>query len=246
MIPKRHIDFYGDQTRWFTAEVKSISDPLQVGRIQVRIHGIHSDDTVDIPDENLPYAQVVAPITEGGTNGLGNPLGVQVGAVVFGIFLDGQNSQLPLILGSIPKLEGVERDKPSVNQLARGTNTLAKTPDSITGEDQLTDPYGAVYPNNKVSQTSSGHTIEIDDTPDKERIHIYHKSGTFVEMHPNGDVVTHTKNGFKTVTGNEKIHVTGNLEIYADGNIKLQATGNIDMDATGDIDMDTEGKIFLN
>lgn len=244
MIPKRHVDFYGDQTRWFTAEVKSISDPLQVGRIQVRIHGVHSDSTVDIPDDKLPYAQVVAPITEGGTNGLGNPLGIQVGAVVFGIFLDGQHSQLPLVLGSIPKFEGVERDTPSVNQLARGTNTIAKTPDSVTGEPA--SPYAAVYPNNKVTQTSSGHVIEIDDTPGAERIQIYHKSGTCVHMHPNGDVVTRTANGFKTVTGNEKIHVTGNLEIYADGNIKLQATGNIDMDATGDIDMDTGGKIFLN
>ena len=96
--------YYGDQTRWFIGEVTSISDPKQLARIQVRIYGIHSDNKVDIPDENLPYAQVVAPITEGGTNGLGNPLGIQVGALVFGIFLDGKDSQLPLVLGSMPKL----------------------------------------------------------------------------------------------------------------------------------------------
>ena len=213
--------YYGDQTRWFIGEVTSISDPKQLARIQVRIYGIHSDNKVDIPDENLPYAQVVAPITEGGTNGLGNPLGIQVGALVFGIFLDGKDSQLPLVLGSMPKFEGTERDTPSVNQLARGTNTISKTADTVTGEPS--QPYGAVYPNNKVTQTSSGHVIEIDDTSDNERIHIYHKSGTFVEMHPNGDVVTHTKNGFKTVTGNEKIHVTGDMEITVDGTFKVVA-----------------------
>jgi hypothetical protein len=228
MEPKKNIDFYGDQTRWFTGVVKSLDDPLQVARIQVRIHGIHSDSQIDIPDENLPWAQVVAPINAGGTSGLGNPLGIQVGALVFGIFLDGQHSQLPLVLGSIPKLEGQERDTPSVNALARGTNTVSHTPDPDTNEPAL--PYAAEYPYNKVYQTESGNTIEIDDTPGAIRIHIRHASGTFVEMHPNGDVVTHTKNGFKTVTGNEKIHVTGNMEIYADGDIKLQATGNVDID----------------
>ena len=217
-----NINFYGDQTRWFIGDVININDPLQVARIQVRIHGIHSDDLIDIPNEDLPWAQVVAPISAGGTNGLGNPLGVQVGALVFGIFLDGKNSQLPLIFGSMPKLEGDERTS-SVNALARGTDTITKTPDSVTGEDQLEEPYGAQYPYNKVYQTESGNTIEVDDTPDSERIHIYHKSGTFVEMHPNGDVVTQHKNGFRTVTGNDKLHVTGNMNIVVDENLTITA-----------------------
>ena len=235
MIPKRHVDFYGDQTRWFTGEVKSISDPLQVGRIQVRIHGIHSDDTVDIPDENLPYAQVVAPITEGGTNGLGNPLGVQVGAVVFGIFLDGQNSQLPLILGSLPKLEGVERDKSSVNQLARGTNTLTKT---VSVKDAPSDPYAAVYPNNKVSQTSSGHTIEIDDTSGAERINIHHKSGAFIEFHPDGSVVIKTTNVYIDAGTNANIKAT-NVDVEAT-DVKVAAQ-TVDIDGTTTVNIDGAG-----
>lgn len=235
MIPKRHVDFYGDQTRWFTGEVKSISDPLQVGRIQVRIHGIHSDDTVDIPDENLPYAQVVAPITEGGTNGLGNPLGIQVGAVVFGIFLDGQNSQLPLILGSLPKLEGVERDKSSVNQLARGTNTLTKT---VSVKGAPSDPYAAVYPNNKVTQTSSGHTIEIDDTSGAERINIQHKSGAFVEFHPDGSVVIKTTNVYIDAGTNANIKAT-NVDVEAT-DVKVAAQ-TVDIDGTTTVNIDGAG-----
>ena len=228
-IPKRHVDFYGDQTRWFVGSVVSLQDPFKVGRIQVRIQGIHSDDLVEIPDEKLPWAQVVAPITEGGTNGLHNALGVQPGALVFGIFLDGQNSQLPLIFGSLPKLE-TESEVSSLSPEAQNTDyngtkltTIhdSKTPDSVTGEDQLPNPYGAVYPDNKVTKTRSGHVIEIDDSEGKERIHIYHKSGTFIEMHESGDVVTHHKNGFRTVTGNDKLHVTGNLNIVADGHITM-------------------------
>ena len=74
---------------------------------------------------------------------------------------------------------------------------------------------------NHVYESESGHVIEIDDTSNAERIHVYHKSGTFIEMHPNGDVVTHHKNGFRTVTGNDKLHVTGDLNIVADGNITM-------------------------
>jgi len=219
MIPSDNIDFYGDQTRWFIGIVKSINDPQKLGRIQVRIKGVHSDSLIEIPDVDLPWAQVVAPITGGGTNELGNALGVQPDAMVFGIFLDGQNSQLPLVLGFIPKYEGDNRDTVSTSRLATGTNTISKTPDSVNGEPS--SPYAAQYPHNKAYQTTSGHAIEIDDTPNAERIHIYHKSGTFVEMHPNGDVVTHHKNGFRTVTGNDKLHVTGNLKIVADGHITM-------------------------
>ena len=72
-------------------------------------------------------------------------------------------------LPSIPKLEG-DSETSSVNSLARGTKSykVEKTPDSVTGEDQLADPYGAVYPDNKFTQTRSGHVIEIDDTDKKE------------------------------------------------------------------------------
>ena len=219
------MDFYGDKTRWFIGTVTNIEDPLEMGRVRVRVIGVHQDNELEIPPENLPWAQTVVPITQGGTNGLGNILGIQVGARVFGIFLDGTDSQLPLILGSMPKYEAESAGDRSTPQLARGTNTITKTPDTITSEPD--SPYAAVYPHNKAMTTTSGHAIEIDDTPDAERIHIYHKSGTFIEIHPNGDVVTHTKNGFKTVTGNDKIHVTGDLDITVDGNMNVTVKGDV-------------------
>ena len=119
MIPN-NVDFYGDQNRWFTGEVISINDPLQLARIKVRIYGLHSDTIIE---DDLPWAQTLTPITEGGTSNLGNSLGIQVNALVFGVFLDGPNSQLPLVLGSMPKYEGDERTDKSVNSLARGTQT---------------------------------------------------------------------------------------------------------------------------
>ena len=42
----------------------------------------------------------------------------------------------------------------------------------------------SIFPDNNVKQTKSGHAFEVDDTPEGERIHEYHKSGTFYEVFP--------------------------------------------------------------
>lgn len=101
------LEYYGDETRWFIGIVESVDDPLRMGRVRVRIFGVHSDNHSDIPQSALPWAQVVAPITHGGTSGRnGTPTGIKPTAQVFGIFLDGKHSQLPLVLGSVPKVDG--------------------------------------------------------------------------------------------------------------------------------------------
>jgi hypothetical protein len=237
MIPS-NVDFYGDQTRWFMGEVVDINDPVQLARIKVRVYGVHSSS---ILDDDLPWAQTVAPITEGGTEFLGNPLGIQVGALVFGMFLDGPNSQLPLVLGSIPKYEDLEEDNDrldkSVNALARGTQTKPYTPDSVIGEPD--DPYAAVYPNNLVRETQSGHVKEYDDTPDAERIRELHASGTFYQVNPDGTLTTHVvKDRYTVVAGDDAVHITGNVNIVVDGTVTIDTslvtmTGNLRVD--GDV-----------
>ena len=111
MIP-RTLDYYGDNNRWFIGTVISINDPKKLGRVKVRIHGIHPNDVNAVSEADLPFAQVLVPTTEGGSSGIGTVVGLKPGAQVFGIFLDGTNSQLPMIMGSISKVEGanVEED----------------------------------------------------------------------------------------------------------------------------------------
>ena len=100
-------DYYGDETRWFVGVVEDIKDPLKQGRIKVRIFGVHSDNISEVPKSALPWAQVVAPVTHGGTSGInGTAVGIKPYAQVFGMFLDGKHSQLPLVLGSIPRIDG--------------------------------------------------------------------------------------------------------------------------------------------
>lgn len=69
-------------------------------RFKVRIMGYHPYNTVELPDEDLPWAQCLLPTTSG--TGAGNnatTIKVSPGDTVFGFFLDGDNAQIPVIMG---------------------------------------------------------------------------------------------------------------------------------------------------
>lgn len=213
MIPQGFPDFYGDQIRWFTGEVIDIQDPLQIARVKIKAHGVHDN----IKDNDLPWAQVMAPITQGGTEGLGNFLGIQPGARVVGLFLDGQNSQVPLIMGSLPKYEEASDGGSSVNVLAKGEQTYPFEPQGGDCFTEPEDPYAAEYPHNKVYETKSGHLKEYDDTPEAERIREKHKSGTFYQMNPDGTMTTHVVNDrYTVIVGDDFLKITGEWKICID------------------------------
>ena len=87
---------------------------------------------------------------------------------------------------------------------------------------------GSKYPFNHVLETESGHFVEFDDTEGNERIHIYHKLGTFLEIDKSGNVM------IKTV-GNVTNVVAGNMDTYVQGNYSLSVDGNMDMYAVGNL-----------
>lgn len=213
MIPQAFVDFYGDQVRWFIGEVINVKDdPLQLGRAQVRAFGVYDE----IEDSDLPWAQVVVPITQGIHEGKGQNLGLLVGTQVFGIFLDGQNSQLPMVIGSIPK-EGDTNEKAKAN-----------------------------YPLNKVYETERGHYKEWDDTEGETRIKEQHKSGTNYEIFEEGDrstlvvkderlVVSGDK--YTVVVGNDELNVTGDVKINVTGSAKIDVTENVNVISKKSIDL---------
>lgn len=99
-------EYYGDNARWFIATVIDNMAPYGYeGRFKIRIHGLHSESTKDISQHDLPWAQCVLPTTEGGVSGIGRMPQLAPNALVFGFFMDGIHSQIPIILGSIPHIE---------------------------------------------------------------------------------------------------------------------------------------------
>ena len=106
--------------------------------------------------------------------------------------------------------------------------------------------HASVYPNNRVIETISGHVVEIDDTPGAERIHVYHTTGTSVELQNNGDMITRVEgNEFKINRSNMSVHIIGNTDVTIDGDTSAYLKGNADVQINGDVTANFVGNTDL-
>ena len=69
-------------------------------RLKVRIYGYHPADITELADEDLPWAQVLLS-SQGGSGKANRARSIRIspGDTVMGFFLDGDDAQLPVILG---------------------------------------------------------------------------------------------------------------------------------------------------
>ena len=92
-----------DGFTWFVGVVEDRQDPKTLGRVRVRCLGYHTEDLDRIPTADLPWAHVMNPITSATVSGVGQtPLGMVEGTWVVGFFTDGEEAQLPMIMGTLP------------------------------------------------------------------------------------------------------------------------------------------------
>lgn len=86
---------------WWYGVVEDRMDPLQLGRVRVRILNAHSAYNSDIARDQLPWANVLMPATSACAVGIGtSPVGLIETSFVFGFFRDGHLCQFPVVLGS--------------------------------------------------------------------------------------------------------------------------------------------------
>ena len=92
-----------DGFNWFVGVVEDRQDPKTLGRVRVRCLGYHTPDLTVLPTADLPWAHVMNPITSATVSGVGQtPLGMVEGTWVVGFFTDGEEAQLPMIMGTLP------------------------------------------------------------------------------------------------------------------------------------------------
>jgi GH24 family phage-related lysozyme (muramidase) len=123
-------------------------------------------------------------------------------------------------------------------------------------------PYNAQYPFNHVMQTESGHVLEFDDTPNSERIHMYHKAGTYMEIDANGTRVNrivgdnyeiYERNGYVhingslnvTVDGVNNLYVKNALNVTVDGATTINIYNNADINVSGSANLSVGGEFSL-
>jgi uncharacterized protein (DUF2345 family) len=102
-----------DRFVWFQGVVEDRMDPLKLGRLRVRILGLHTEDKTKIPTEELPWAFPIMPISSASMNGIGEaPVGPVEGTWVIGFFRDGESCQEPVVFGTIG---GIPQEKTRSN-----------------------------------------------------------------------------------------------------------------------------------
>lgn len=213
--------------KWFLARVTNRNDPNKLGRVQIRVFNIHPENVALVPDEALPWAVPLQGVSSASLNGVGIfPTGLLKDSIVWGFFLDGEECQIPVIGGTF---SGTGDPPP----LAIGQNTTK----SITGP-QPASPFAAQYPFNRVVATESGHLIEIDDTPGSERIHVFHRSGSFMEIDASGTIVTKAQGDNYTI-------VTSDNTVYTSGKTTVIAVGDVDITTFNDTAVNISGGLNL-
>ena len=154
-----------DQTQWAGnlggSPTKTTEDQRGFGfRYKVRIMGYHTAAPTDLPDEQLPWASVMLPVTAGVSGGAISAPNLRQGDFVQGYFLDGEDAQQPVIMGVI-----------GYNQY---TAVMKNIPDTgfkpfsgYTTEDEV--PRGAL-PTNQEEAKGVAEDVDVSKTNNKEVI----------------------------------------------------------------------------
>ena len=137
-------------------------------RYKVRIIGLHDREETTIPSDQLPWAQVMYPVTAGGgqTHASQTP-NLRHGMFVFGFFLDGQEQQVPVIMGVLgnnPQTKlGREVGTDNANFGPTSGHALGKNPPQGSAKPTIPDYGKAVANVPNTSAPISNPTIEHPD-----------------------------------------------------------------------------------
>lgn len=130
-----------DGFRWWIGQIPPLNPEMEKqlngggwgNRYPVRIMGYHSYNKNELPDEDLPWANVILPPGIGtGSAHILKTVKFAPGDTVVGFFLDGDNAQLPVIFGSIGNTQYKIFDADETVAFASftGYNKYIKKPDA--------------------------------------------------------------------------------------------------------------------
>lgn len=262
--------------------VESNEDPKKLGRLKVRIFGIHSENRQQIDNtfqflstEDLPWCYPANPISNSSIDGISDFSTLVNGTRVFVFFVD-KHKQVPFYFATMnsileqmpnfdvgfsdPNQEHPEEDfvgESSISRLARNekideTCVQIKNDNKTTwahDEEEIEEPesaYAAEYPYNRVIETPSGIIIELDSTPNAERIHIYHPNNSYIEMDKDGNKVSKIQGkDYEIILNDKNLYVAGDLKITADGKLSIFSKGETKIKAENNTTINSGGKTII-
>ena len=123
---------------WWVGVVEDRQDPIKLGRCRVRCVGWHSENKMDLPTKNLPWATPIMPLNDAHTY---TP---KEGDMVMGFFADGDNAQEPIMFGVFPGIPLKAANSQEAFSDPREGSTLVSAPKTPESKKYNTDGSGIV------------------------------------------------------------------------------------------------------
>jgi hypothetical protein len=257
------------------AIVEDRHDPLQVGRVRIRVLGSHSKNLADIPTHKLPWSLVVSGVS------------VECGDWVFCDLINDNEFVVTGVMQSTSTDVGdgkdgfadpefsnpknFERDQPKVTTseyrgsevfIAKSKRRITNVPVaqqptlSVDDESNTTqapwsqpnpsDVISPSYPSNKTIQNGK-NVLELDSTIGSERISIFHgASGSYDEILNNGDKVSViTGDKYSIVLKDDNVYIAGDCNVTIAGDAKTLIQGSYNLEVEDDFTVNVKGDYKL-
>jgi len=200
MLETRHsqIEFLGkDGFQWFIAQVApdkywrdKHNQNFENGfRAKIRIIGYHPDDDT-IPDNDLPWAHFLCSAQLGsGNQDSGTGFQIQGGEMCVGFFLDGEDGQQPVVIGTFfanYNIQDVVDFNTAIREGTTGLKPLATDTKIKDGDFVKTTPVGGKDVRKKKSGTisTSNNTIKDENNNDITTVLHYTDQQTYLMTAP--------------------------------------------------------------
>lgn len=182
MIPELNtpVGFLGrDGFYWWIGQIEKRDTAKKAFRYKVRIVGQHVMSCADVAPDDLPWANVVYPVTAPSREGNSNhtPVKLDKGDWVIGFFMDGQTGQQPMILGALHKVVG-STSNPSFAPNSYGDSCLAFKRSFATTNPYVAQAKGAADPATPLASTP--------EAPGKSSQIVAESSGENSKTNPSG------------------------------------------------------------
>lgn len=197
--------------------VEDNNDPSKIGRVKVRIFGIHDD--AEVKTQDLPWSEVAGSTEFGLISGVGVSSILRKGTMVWVFFKEG-DSNYPVVFAT----------SKGNNTSQNPYNGVFKDPDGVFPKRMGSD----IHPNAQSSytslatlETSCGHLIELDDSEGNERIKVTHKTGSYVFIDKDGNIfINGVKNIQYNISENATWNIGGSLNINTGAETNIGSSGN--------------------
>jgi hypothetical protein len=256
--------------------VEDNKDPEELGRVKVRIFGMHTADQSDaggfgsIDTDHLPWAEVIGGTGFGLVGGAGLSSVLRQGTWVWVTF-ELNNPNRPIVVGTMAgkssaageggfsdpdgKFPSEERiGQSDISGVSRGdmsTSVIGKIKNAnldTAAPAAYTEvaQEASTYPDSTVIESWSGHIFELDDTEGAERIQLIDRQGNYIEMKVGEFIEKAVQDRVNLIMGQLKEHIVGDAITINDANVTWKIGGNLTIEVGGVTKIVSTGVVDVN